>query len=116
MDAYVKFFEASGARVVPLVMGEPQTTTDDKIAGLNGVVFPGGAGNYRDYGEYIINELKLYNDQGLGVYPAYGICLGFENMIRWASDAGFGILGSYSAHESLKLDFIIDDLSSSTMW
>lgn len=50
MAAYVKFFESAGARVVPLIKGETQQQTFDKLSKLNGVVFPGGAGNYRDYG------------------------------------------------------------------
>jgi hypothetical protein len=45
------------------------------------------------------------NDNG-GFYPAYGICLGFENMAIWASDAGADVLTNLEAHGiSLKLDF-----------
>lgn len=62
MAAYVKFLEASGARVVPLILGEPEEITMEKLSKLNGVLFPGGDGDYTDYGLEIINKLMEYND------------------------------------------------------
>ncbi len=50
MAAYVKFMESAGARVVPLVLGESEEITMDKISKLDGVLFPGGGGDYVDYG------------------------------------------------------------------
>ena len=76
MAAYVKFVEAAGARVVPLIWGEPVEVTMDKLSKLNGVLFPGGANDYNDFGRMIIGKLIEYNDRGL-IYPAYGICHGF---------------------------------------
>jgi gamma-glutamyl hydrolase len=76
MAAYVKFVEAAGARVVPLIWGEPVEVTMDKLSKLNGVLFPGGANDYNDFGRMIIGKLIEYNDKGL-IYPAYGICHGF---------------------------------------
>ena len=105
MAAYVKFMEAAGARVVPLIWNEPEDVTMDKLSKLNGVLFPGGAGDYVEYGRNIINQLMEYNDAGQ-MYPGWGTCLGFENMLIWASDRGHDILESYNAHAiSLTLDF-----------
>ena len=44
MSAYVKYMESSGARVVPIIWGEPENVTLDKISHLDGVLFPGGDG------------------------------------------------------------------------
>ena len=62
MAAYVKFMEAAGARVVPLVLGESEKITMDKISKLDGVLFPGGGGDYVDYGSKIIQKIMEYND------------------------------------------------------
>lgn len=58
MAAYVKFMEASGARVVPLIMGEPDDVTMDKLSKLNGVLFPGGGGDYIDFGRPMYDYIK----------------------------------------------------------
>ncbi len=58
MAAYVKYLEQSGARVVPLIMGEPTEVTMDKLSKLNGVFFPGGAGDYIDWGRKIFDRVK----------------------------------------------------------
>jgi len=50
MASYVKYLEQSGARVVPLIMGEPIEVTMEKLSKLNGVFFPGGDGDYIDWG------------------------------------------------------------------
>ena len=72
------------------------------------MLFPGGEGNYYSYGQQIINKLKELNDAGQ-FYPAWGTCLGFENLLIWASDRGTDILESYNAHAiSLTLDFVVD--------
>ena len=83
MAAYVKFMEAAGARVVPLIHGQDEESLL-KVRKLNGVLYPGGGGDYIEFGRKIFNEMISINDNG-GFYPAYGICLGFENMAIWAS-------------------------------
>lgn len=62
MAAYVKFMETAGARVVPLILGEPEEVTIDKISKLDGVLFPGGDGDYIDFGGKIISKIMEYND------------------------------------------------------
>lgn len=108
MAAYVKFMEAAGARVVPLIWDEPEEVTMEKLSKLNGVLFPGGGGDYLEYGRTIMNKLIEYNDEGM-FYPAWGTCLGFENMLIWASDRDTDILEPYYAHAiSLTLDFVVE--------
>jgi gamma-glutamyl hydrolase len=76
MAAYVKFMEAAGARVVPLILGEAEEVTLEKISKLDGVLFPGGDGDYIEMGGKIIRKIMEYNDDG-HFYPVWGTCLGF---------------------------------------
>jgi hypothetical protein len=55
MASYVKYFESSGARVVPIILGEDWDITYDKLTKLNGVVFPGGDGDYYSWGKLIFD-------------------------------------------------------------
>ena len=76
MAAYVQSIESAGARVVPLIMGEAWSVTLDKINRLDGIFFPGGSGDYKDFGKQIFDTVKILNDQGT-FYPMWGTCLGF---------------------------------------
>ena len=58
MSTYVKYLEESGARVVPLIMGEPAEVTMEKLSKLNGVLLPGGDGDYIDWGRQIFDKVK----------------------------------------------------------
>lgn len=58
MKSYVDFVEAAGARVVPLIVGESEEITLAKLKKLNGVLFPGGDGDYLEYGRFIYNTIK----------------------------------------------------------
>ena len=55
MSSYVSFVESAGARVVPLIHGEDWDTTLAKLQKINGVLFPGGTGDYDAFGKQIIN-------------------------------------------------------------
>lgn len=94
MAAYVKFMEAAGARVVPLILGESDEVTMEKISKLDGVLFPGGDGDYIDMGAKIISQIMEYNDSG-HFYPVWGTCLGYESMMVWASSIGRDIWEPY---------------------
>jgi len=114
MKAYVDWVESAGARVVPLIMTDDNAVTDEKLSKINGVLFPGGSGNYRDIGDYIYNKLVAENDSG-NFYPLWGTCLGFENLARFASDSGNPLSNQASKDESLTLTFL-EDPSSTKMF
>jgi gamma-glutamyl hydrolase len=106
MSSYVKYIEAQGARVVPIIYGEPKNTTLFKVAHVDGVLFPGGDGDDVDIGRIVFDEIIKQNDQG-HYYPAWGTCLGYENMIAYTADEGFGSWGIYDYHAvSLPLTFL----------
>lgn len=55
MSAYTKYIEAQGARVVPLIFEDSAEVTLDKVAHLDGVLYPGGAGDYYDIGKTVLD-------------------------------------------------------------
>jgi len=106
MAAYVQFMEAAGARVVPLVVGETWDVTLNKIERLNGILFPGGDGDYVEYGRAIFEQVKEWNDQGQ-FYPLWGTCVGYENMAIWVADEGPDVLSVIESYNvNLPLEFI----------
>ena len=97
--------------MVPLIMEDDDTITDDKLSKLNGVLFPGGAGNYRTIGDYIYKKLIVENDSG-NFYPIWGTCLGFENLARFASSSGNPLSNQKSDNHTLTLKFLEDPLQT----
>ncbi|KAI5645421.1 peptidase c26 domain-containing protein [Phthorimaea operculella] len=91
--SYVKDVEASGARVVPIMIGKDRSYYEDLLSKLNGVLFPGGAtyfnqsNGYADAGQHIYEIAKQLNDAG-DYFPVFGTCLGFELLIILASGRG----------------------------
>ena len=89
--------------------------TTEKLKKLNGVVLPGGDGDYYEFGRTIVEQVINYNDLGL-FYPVFGVCMGFENMMGYAADSGWQIIGSYILHNvSLPLEFVVEP-STSKLW
>ncbi|KAB2043867.1 hypothetical protein ES319_D01G049200v1 [Gossypium barbadense] len=78
--SYVKFVEAAGGRVIPLIYNEPEEILFQKLELVNGVLLPGGrskSGLYYDIAEKIFKKVIEKNDRG-DHFPLYAICLGFE--------------------------------------
>lgn len=114
MADYAQFMEGSGARVIPIVDTETDEVTLNKLSLLNGVLFPGGAGNdeYKAKAEFIYKQAIDYNDKGT-FFPLFGICLGFEYLNIFASDAGHDILERLESHHaSISLEFQVDPAST----
>jgi len=106
MSAYVKYMEGQGARVVPIIYGEPEADTLEKLKHLDGVLFPGGDGDNVDIGRLVFEQIVKYNDAG-HFYPAWGTCLGYENMVAYTADEGFDSWGIFDYHKvSLPLKFL----------
>jgi gamma-glutamyl hydrolase len=55
MGAYVKYIESSGARVVPIIWGEPEEDILEKLKHIDGVLFPGGDGDDYDLGKFVFD-------------------------------------------------------------
>jgi len=79
--SYVKWLEAAGARVVPVIAGSSQNLTQ-LFGSINGLLIPGGAADITDSkyyrsGKEMLELAKAANDQG-DYFPIWATCLGFE--------------------------------------
>jgi len=81
--SYVKFLEASGARVVPLRYDAAPEELLQTLKGLNGLLFPGGGASLNANSTFFESAARLWkagiaeNDAGRP-FPMWGTCLGFE--------------------------------------
>ena len=55
MTDYIKYIEAQGARVVPLINSDPWYVTKEKVGKLDGILIPGGGGDYLEMAKNILN-------------------------------------------------------------
>lgn len=102
MRAYVNFLEGAGAQIVPLLHGESTEVLDDKLAQVNGVMFPGGDGDYFSTAQYIQQRVKEINNNGTFL-PLWGTCLGHETILQIENST---ILSKVEMHHiSTFLDF-----------
>lgn len=76
MASYVQYIQAQGARVVPIINEDSEEVIRDKMSKVNGVLFPGGGGNYYNTGKFVFKEIIKKNDGG-EFFPGWGICLGY---------------------------------------
>lgn len=84
MSSNVEFLQSAGARVVPLIRDDPEEVTLEKLSKLDGVLYPGGDGNYTNFGRFVFEKVLEYNDNGV-YYPILGICMGYENITVYAA-------------------------------
>ena len=69
------------------------------------MLFPGGDGDYHDYGRFIFDNVKELNDVGWYL-PIWGTCAGFHELVAYVSDEGWNVLDIYDMDSaSLTLDF-----------
>ncbi|TKY49201.1 Gamma-glutamyl hydrolase 2 [Spatholobus suberectus] len=106
--SYVKFVEAAGARVVPLIYNEPPQKLFKKLELVNGVLFTGGwakTGLYFETVTKIFKKILEKNDAG-DHFPLYAICLGFELITKIVSQDE-NILEEFSAsNQASTLQFV----------
>ena len=110
MADYVQFMEGSGARVIPILDTELDAETLDKLGKINGVLFPGGAGDeqYKLKAQFIYKQAIKMNDNG-EFFPLWGICQGFEYLAMFAADAGDAVLTKLESHDvSIPIKFEVD--------
>mmetsp|Transcript_11129 Transcript_11129/g.19429 ORF Transcript_11129/g.19429 Transcript_11129/m.19429 type:complete len:367 (+) Transcript_11129:56-1156(+) len=107
---YVKWLEAAGARVAPILfdMGEGEIT--DMFNMCNGVVFPGG--NYPlttqttwfKAGELLVQLAREANDKGR-LYPVLGTCLGLQLLATIETRDQFVLVPLNAANHPSSLHF-----------
>jgi gamma-glutamyl hydrolase len=106
--SYVKFVEAAGARVVPLIFTEPTEILLKKLELVNGVLFTGGwakEGLYFETVKTIFKKALEKNEAG-DYFPLYGVCLGFELITMIVSEDN-NILEEFGArNQASSLQFV----------
>ena len=109
--SYVKYAEAGGARVVPLIFDEPLDVFQTKLAGINAVLLPGGGADTSPNTPYgarlrvVWSEMTTAFAQG-EKFPLWGTCMGFEELAELASGTA-DVLSSFDAENlSLPLTFL----------
>ena len=112
MSAYVKFMESAGARVVPIIYDEPEESIIEKVSKLDGVLYPGGGGDYINAGKIVLDHIKKSNDDGK-FYPAWGTCLGFERLATFTASDPDSVLEKYGvSHVSIPIELKVDPMDS----
>lgn len=87
---------------------QPFDAIKEKLTHIDGLLFPGGDGQYQEMGGLIFDELIRINDEGY-FFPAWGTCLGFESMLSYTSKVGTDVLSKIPVHMvSLPLQFTKD--------
>jgi len=101
--SYVKWIEAAGGRVVPLVFDMPSNQLNAIMGQLNGLLFPGGAAPINSKSSKYANfSRELYDLAVKREIPLWGTCLGFEQLMVYSSSlsAGTGTKGVLSSFDA----------------
>lgn len=82
--AYVDWIEyGGGARAIPIPYDAPPALLDDLFSQINGLLLPGGWNGYMPPSvPYILNKVVDSNNNG-NYFPVWGICLGYEFLIKY---------------------------------
>lgn len=76
-SSYVKYLEASGARVAPIMYDATKEELDRIFEGVNGIFFPGGGAEFPEGAQYLFDRAIEANDKG-DFFPMWGTCMGFQ--------------------------------------
>ena len=100
-DFYVKFLEAAGARVVPVVYDQSHESLDTLQSKLNGILFTGGSlsltedTTYYQTAKRIYENAKRYTDNG-NPFTLWGTCMGFQLLHVLGSGGNQSVLQRYA--------------------
>lgn len=83
--SYIKWVEAAGARVIPIMYDMTEQELQDRFATINGLLLPGGGADLRpghmfyDTAARLVELAVAANDKG-DYFPVHGTCLGLETL------------------------------------
>eukprot|EP01084_Bolivina_argentea_P309826 535955_1 len=106
--SYVKFLEAGGAKVVPILSTDSIEDVSKLVLKLNGVLLTGGTEYFNSTSIYynqvknILNTMRQYNKANpTKSIPLWATCLGFQALVCATSKTGPTILkGGYNAYNT----------------
>lgn len=100
--SYVKWLEAGGARSLPILYDETNTTKLADIFGqINGILLPGGASEMPTSVKFLLDRAKEYG------CPVWGTCLGFEYLIQYIGGIDALQSGFEAENISLPLENVV---------
>jgi gamma-glutamyl hydrolase len=112
MGAYVRFMQSAGARVIPIRYDESEEETLEKMSKINGILMPGGGGDYMDKGKFISDQVRRINDAGK-FFPLWATCLGFERLAMFTASDPDNVTEKYGASgKSLNIVFTEDPMNT----
>lgn len=113
--SYVKFLEAAGARVVPVMINQTEEEYIQLFKSINGILFPGGGVSLVSSGyakaARIFYRLAIEATSQGDYFPVWGTCLGFEQLLLLT--CGENLLSqTNTTGVSLPLQFTKDGIES----
>ncbi|XP_054915372.1 gamma-glutamyl hydrolase [Poeciliopsis prolifica] len=88
--SYVKFLEAAGARVVPVMINKTPEEYKTLFSSINGILYPGGGVSITSSGYQkaakIFYDLAIEANKRGDYFPVWGTCLGFEQLMYLTSE------------------------------
>ncbi|XP_037080797.1 LOW QUALITY PROTEIN: gamma-glutamyl hydrolase-like [Pollicipes pollicipes] len=111
--SYVKYWEAAGARVVPIRINQPRSYYRQLFSGLNGLVFPGGSAklDVSGYGRAARILWDMAAQEPKDFFPIWGTCLGFE-LLTFLELNERRLDRCKSQNQALPLEFTADGFTS----
>jgi gamma-glutamyl hydrolase len=90
--SYVKWIEASGARVTPLHADWPFDQVEALMRNVNGLLIPGGSNIYRPMNSTFANQTRRIYNLAVSMnvdehdyFPVWGTCQGFDQLMIYGS-------------------------------
>lgn len=113
VDHYVKFLEAAGARVVPVIYDQPQQSLDALQSKLNGILFTGGGLSLAEESTYYRTAKRIYDNavrytEAGNPFTLWGTCMGFQLLHILGSGSNHSVLQEHaydSYYVSMPLEF-----------
>ncbi len=117
--SYVKYMQAAGARVVPILDTYNEKNLTVIFNSINGLLLPGGGVNLVDSkflktGKKLHKMIVDYNHNG-GYFPILSICLGFEAMHKFVEKNAKFLTSFNSENSSLPIK-LASDFKTSRMF
>merc|ERR1712018_695065 len=111
--AYVKWIEQAGARVVPVLIDQPEDYYETIFSSTNGLLIPGGAVSLDDSGYAKAGKILFNKAIDSGSYwPIWGSCLGFELLAYLSNEEQRNLVDCSSHDQPLALDLTEDYVKS----
>ncbi|KAM9713210.1 gamma-glutamyl hydrolase [Menidia menidia] len=106
--SYVKFVEAAGARVVPVMINQTLEDYTKLFNSINGILYPGGgvsiiSSGYQRAAKIFYNLAIEANKRG-DHFPVWGTCLGFEQLV-YLTSGKFSLSHTNTSGVALPLNF-----------